>query len=412
MELDPDRSPGTPATELDLPQPVRERFTPLLTERLLALRRRLHRFPELSLEEEQSACALEAELALLRPAELRRVAGTGVIARIAGRDPSAPRVAIRGDIDALPIEEETGLPYSSERPGVMHACGHDVHATWAVGAAALLAAEPPAGDVWVVLQPAEELALGAKAVLASGSLEGVRAIFGGHVDRRFEIGQVVVQEGPLAASVDSFELELVGEGAHAARPHEARDPLLGAAQLVLALESLAPRRVAPGHPAVLTVASFQAGSADNVIPGRALLRGTLRATDPATRGLLREELEHITAHVAGAHRLSWNLRFTVETPPLRNEGAAVGWVRSAADSLLGAAAVVPLGQVNMGGEDFAFYLEQLPGCFFRVGAREKGGAVVAAHSPRFHAADEAILVGASLLAGAATVASAALRADR
>ncbi|HEX4954555.1 MAG TPA: M20 family metallopeptidase [Thermoanaerobaculia bacterium] len=412
MELDPERSwPGV-AADLDLPRAVRESFTPVLIERLLALRRQLHRFPELSLEEEQTARALEAELALLRPAELGRVAGTGVIARIAGRDASAPWVAIRGDIDALPIEEATGLPYASEHPGVMHACGHDVHATWAVGAAALLAADPPAGDVWVVLQPAEELALGAKAVLASGRLEGVQAIFGGHVDRRFEVGQVVVQEGPLAASVDSFELELVGEGAHAARPHEARDPLLGAAQLVLALESVAPRRVAPGHPAVLTVASLQAGSADNVIPGRALLRGTLRATDAATRALLREELGHLTEHVAAAHRLRWELRFTVETPPLRNEGVAVGWTRAAAEALLGAAAVVPLGLVNMGGEDFAFYLEQLPGCFFRVGARERGGPVVAAHSPRFHAADEAILVGAALLAGAARVASNGLSAKR
>jgi amidohydrolase len=141
------------------------------------------------------------------------VAGTGLVARVPGRDPTAPVVALRGDIDALPIVEDTGFPFSSETPGVMHACGHDVHAAWAVGAATLLAAAPAAGDVLVVLQPAEETGEGAAAVLASGALDDARAIFGAHVDRRFAVGQVVADAGPLAASADGFEIELVGRGA-------------------------------------------------------------------------------------------------------------------------------------------------------------------------------------------------------
>src|SRR5262249_21001584 len=190
----------------------------------------------------------ERALAELRPAAIARVAGTGVVARIAGRDRRAPVVAVRGDIDALPVAEDTGLPFASHNDGVMHACGHDVHATWAVGAAALLAREPAAGDVLVVLQPAEETGKGAPAVLATGALDEVRAIFGGHVDRRFAVGQVVADEGPLAASADTFEVELHGQGAHAARPHESADPIVGLGALIGALQTIVARRLNPATP--------------------------------------------------------------------------------------------------------------------------------------------------------------------
>jgi amidohydrolase len=387
---------------------VAELFGGELRQRLLALRHDLHRHPELSGEEVETAARLEAELARLRPAALVRAAGTGVVARLAGRRRNAPVVALRGDVDALPIQEATGLPFASQRPGVMHACGHDVHAAWTVGAAALLAAAPAAGDVVILLQPSEESGNGAQQLIAAGAIDGVAAIFGGHVDRRFEVGQVVAQEGPLAASADSFEVELVGRGAHGARPQEAADPVVGAAALVGALQTVVSRRLAPGTPGVVSVGRLAAGTALNVIPESASLGGTLRATDPETRELLQREVRRIAAATAALYGLEAEVRIEEGTPPVVNAAEPAAWARRAVAELLGEEALVPLGQLNMAGEDFACYLERVPGCFLRIGAREPGGEVLAAHSPRFYAADEAVFVGAAVLAAVAREASAAL----
>jgi amidohydrolase len=378
---------------------------------LVALRRDLHRHPELSFQEERTAARLHDALAALGPRELHRVAGTGVVARIRGRDPGAPVVAVRGDIDALPIQEETGLEFASRVPGVMHACGHDVHAAWAVGAAALLAASPAAGDVLIVLQPGDETGRGAPAVLESGALEGVAAIFGGHVDRRFTVGQVVADAGPLAAATDTFEIDLIGSGAHGARPHESADPIVGAAALISALQTIVARRLNPAASAVVTVGTVHAGSAPNVIPERAALTGTLRAADPETRRLLHEEVRRIAESTAAAHRLEARVALELGPPPLLNAPKAAEWARRAAAGLLGEAAVVPLGTPNMAGEDFAYYLERIPGCFLRIGAREAGAAPILAHTPRFYAAEESVFVGAAVLAESARVASAACAAD-
>ena len=252
----------------ELPAAVQHLFDADLRRELIALRRAIHADPELSFQEERTAQKLERALAPIA-AGVRRVAKTGVVARIRGRDSSAPLVAIRGDIDALPVREETGLPFASHNEGVMHACGHDVHATWAVGAADLLARNPAMGDVLVILQPAEETGRGAPAIIESGALDGARAIFGGHVDRRFAVGQVVADEGPLAASADTFEIELVGQGAHAARPHESADPIVGVGALIGAIQTIVSRRLNPAHPGVVTIGTVHAGTA----PGGCVFRG-------------------------------------------------------------------------------------------------------------------------------------------
>lgn len=384
-------------------------FTPELRARLVELRRSIHREPELAFQENLTAAKLERALRASGVSDVRRVAGTGLVARIPGQDRDAPVVAIRGDIDALPIREETGLPYASVHDGVMHACGHDVHATWAVGAAALLARQPARGDVLVVLQPAEEIGRGAAAVLESGALDGVAAIFGAHVDRRFEVGQVVADAGPLAASADTFEIELVGQGAHAARPHEARDPIVGAAALVMAIQTIVARKLNPATPGVVTVAQVAAGSAPNVIPDRATLRGTIRAVDAASRALMHDELRRMAGSVAEAHGLRAGVTIPEGTPPLVNPPEAAAIARRAVAGVLGEAALVPLGIVNLAGEDFAFYLERMPGCFLRIGAREPGGAVIPAHSPGFQAAEDSVFVGAAVLAECARAAAAAAR---
>ena len=378
---------------------------------LTRLRRDLHAHPELSGAELRSCRTLHQalrEIAGLPNDAIVKVGETGLVARVAGRDPAAPVVALRGDIDALPIQEETGLPYASTNAGVMHACGHDIHASWAVGAAALLAREPAAGDVLVILQPAEETGTGASAILASGALREARAIFGGHVDRRFAVGEVVADAGPLAASADTFQIELVGRGAHAARPHEGADPIVGAGTLITALHSIVSRRLNPADAGVLTIGTIHAGTAPNIIPERVTLSGTLRAVSPATRALLREELERVAAGVASAHGLHPRVTFDIGTPPLVNDPVATDWARQAVATVLSPAALTPLGTLNLAAEDFAVYLEQLPGCFLRIGAREPGGEIVAAHSPRFAPAEECLFVGAAVLAETARVASAAL----
>ena len=401
-------SEAVTAAPASLPRALASRFDASTASKLVELRRALHADPELSWKEERTVEKLTSALAAFGITDVRRVARTGLVARIAGRDRSAPVVAVRGDIDALPITEATGLPFASGNAGVMHACGHDVHATWAVGAARLLAEHPAAGDVLVVFQPAEELGEGAREVMASGALSDVRAIFGGHVDRRFEVGQVVAQAGPLAASTDTFHIDIEGAGAHGARPHESRDPVVATAAIITALQTLVSRRLDPAQPGVVTVGVVNAGTAHNIIPDRARISGTIRATSPAARELLTSELRRIAEAQAATYGVTATVTLKGGTPPIVNPEQPVAWAREAVTAVLGADALVPLGTTNMGGEDFAVYMQSIPGCFMRIGAREPGGKVIAAHSPGYYAAEEALFIGAAVLAEAARVASGAL----
>jgi amidohydrolase len=400
------------AAEIVVPAAVDSHFSSDDARRLIELRRDLHRHPELSWQENETAAKLEAALASFGITDVVRVAGTGLVARIPGRDRSAPVVAVRGDIDALPITESTGLPFASAHPGVMHACGHDVHASWAVAAARLLREKPAIGDVLVVFQPAEEVGDGARAVLESGALANVAAIFGAHVDRRFEVGQVVAQAGALAASTDTFEVEIVGAGAHGARPHESADPIVASAAIVTALQTLVSRRLDPAQPGVVTVGTINAGTASNIIPDRARLTGTIRATTIAARTLLTRELVRMVGEIAAAYGVSATTTLGGGTPPIVNPERMAAVAAQAVSRVLGDAALVPLGTTNMGGEDFAVYMESIPGCFMRIGAREPGGRVIAAHSPGYYAAEGALFIGAAVLAESARLASAMLASER
>ncbi len=391
-----------------VPRRVTNQFPEAVASRLVALRRDIHANPELSFREEQTAGRLMNALSDLGIDGAKRVAATGVVARVRGRRAGAPVVAVRGDIDALPIQEATGLPFASTAAGVMHACGHDVHASWAVGAAALLTAQPAEGDVLIVLQPAEETGKGAVAMLESGALDGVAAIFGGHVDRRFEVGQIVADEGPLAASADTFEIEILGAGAHAARPHESHDPIVAAAGIVSALQSIVARRLNPATPGVVTMGTIHAGSAPNIIPDRAVLTGTVRAVEPASRAMMLEEVRSIATAVATGYGVTARVTLDMGTPPIVNPAGPTAWAREAAATVVGRDNVVPLGFLNLAGEDFAHYMERIPGCFLRIGAREPGGAVIPAHAATFYPAETSLFVGAAVLAECARVASAAL----
>jgi amidohydrolase len=380
-------------------------FSAALRDKLTDLRHDLHRHPELALQEFRTADRLCGELAQLSPSTVDRLTGTGVRARIPGTNNGLKAVAIRGDIDALPITEETGVHFASVNRGVMHACGHDVHAAWTVGAAHLLSDEPACGDVVIILQPAEETAQGAQAMIEAGALDGVSAIFGAHVDLRFEIGAVVAQAGNVAGSADEFFIELRGKGTHAARPHEGADPIVGAASLVTALQTIVSRRIAPGVPAVVTVGTITAGTATNVVPHSAQISGTLRAADHETRMKLQSHVQEIAAHVARVHGLLAECRVKSGTPPLVNPPEVIRWARDAVRRTLGDAACFDLPAPNLGGEDFAFYLERITGCFLRIGGRLPDQNPVPAHNPRFLPDDQAVLAGAVVLAELARTAS-------
>ena len=384
-------------------------FTPAERERIVALRRALHAAPELSWQEHGTQRTLRAALEASGITEIQSVAETGLIATIPGGTRGGTTVAIRGDIDALPIHEETGLPFASQHPGVMHACGHDMHAAWTVAAGILLARDPTVGAVKLVLQPAEEVGEGAARILASGALDDVRMIFGGHVDWRFRVGEVVATAGPLAASTDTFTIVFRGRGGHGARPQDAIDPIVGLSAFVMAVQTLVSRRLDPGLPGVVTVGAVEAGRAANVIPEQARATGTIRATTPGARTLLCDGVRTLAISVAATHGLRAEVTVSEGTPPLVNTDAAAGIAQEATRARLGAPALRTLATANMGGEDFAFYTERMEGCFLRIGTWSEGRSDSGVHTPRFDPDEEALFVGASVLAECARRASAASR---
>jgi amidohydrolase len=391
-----------------LPAAIASRFSAEDRDRLIQLRRDLHQHPELSWQERGTQDRLRAALLALGILDVQDVADTGLVARVPGTLRGGPAVALRGDIDALPIVEATGLPFASRNTGIMHACGHDMHATWAVGAAMLLARQPAVGEVRIILQPAEELGEGAPKVLASGALDGVEAIFGAHVDWRYRVGEVVADAGPLAASTDTFEVAFHGRGGHGARPQDAIDPIITLAAFVLEAQTIVSRRLDPALPGVVTIGVLDAGSAANVIPESARCTGTIRATTPETRQLLVSEVERLAHAVAATHRCTADVAMREGTPPLMNAQQASAWAKASARALLGEESLRSLAVANMGGEDFAFYTERMAGCFMRIGTWRDGRSGAGVHTPRFDPDEDALFVASALLADCARTASAAL----
>lgn len=376
-------------------------------ERVVSLRRDLHRRPETSWNEEGTAAAIERWLASLG-LEPRRLCGTGVVAEVAGAADGAT-IALRADIDALPVTEETGLPFASENSGVMHACGHDGHAAMLVGAAELLLADPPPGPVRLVFQPAEEVGTGARALIEAGVLDGVAAIFGGHLDVHFPAGTIFVTPGPVAASTDLLRVRVRGRGGHAARPHEAVDAVVVAGHLVLALQHVVSRGIDPAESAVVTIGRLEAGTAANVIAGSALLEGTVRALKPEIRARLLAEVERVTRATAHLHGATAEVEVEHGTPPVVNDGPATELALEAARRVVGPERVAPLPSANLAGEDFGFYQERVPGCYVRYGARPAGQAHPN-HSGGFDFDEAALGWGAAWLAEVARVAGRAARA--
>ena len=384
-------------------------IAPALYDRLVALRRELHRYPELSRQESRTAAVISRFLHDLGIRHRTNIAGHGVVADIPG-DSGVPCVVLRADMDALPIQEETGLAFASVHGGVMHACGHDGHTTMLLGAAALLLQENdlPA-PVRLIFQPAEEQGTGAIAMIKEGVLAGAGLIFGGHLDRHYRPGTIVVSEGPVNASSDNFAIEIIGQGAHGARPHESIDAVVVGSLMIMALQTIVSREVDPARPSVVSVGQFHAGTAPNVIAGQAKLEGTVRAQDPAVRRQLLNSVRRIAESIAQLHGAKIHVMVTEGTPPLVNDAVTAVLARRAAIETVGETNVLPLKTANMGAEDFSYYLEKIPGAYVRFGSQVPGREGYPAHSSKFDFDEEALAVGAAYYRALAKIAGRQLR---
>ena len=358
-------------------------------ERAVELRRWLHQHPELAFNEAETAARVIAELDRLGISNSYPGPGGGVTGRII-TDPKLPTVALRAELDALPGEDLTDPRYVSQIPGRMHACGHDAHMTMLLGAAERLAADPPPGNVVLIFQPAEERGGGARVMVDSGALDGVSAIFAGHVTHEWETGTIMVKDGAMTAQSDRFLMRIKGKGGHGARPHEAIDAVVIAALLITAMQTLVSRQTNPVHPSVITVGRIEAGSAANVIAESAELEGSIRTTFPETRAHILKGIRRMAEAMGELHDAEIEVDMTSGYPPVINTMREVELVRETVRDLYGPEALATATHASMGSEDFAYYLHEVPGAFVRFGARRPDWEPVPLHSPSFDI-DEAVL---------------------
>ncbi len=370
-----------------------------LTETLRAWRRHLHKHPELSGQEAATAAYVAEQLRAIGLDPTVGVGGThGVVAEIdAG---SGPVVALRADMDALPIQEESEVDYRSQNAGVMHACGHDAHTAMLLGAAKLLFERRGAlpRPVRLLFQPHEEVFPGgAAALISAGALEDVERVFGIHITCILEKGQLGTRPGAFMAAVNNIDITVQGIGGHAAMPHDSVDPILIGSKIVQALQSIVSRELAPTDTAVVSITQFQAGTTDNVIPSTARLRGTIRTFDPQVRETVATRVRAIAESIAQTHRATADARVLPGYPVLVNDEAVVEEVLSAADAV----GIAPDQRVMMapmgGAEDFAYYCQERPGAFVFLGARNaERDCCHPHHHPRFNVDEDVLPLGAAL----------------
>ena len=342
-------------------------------DRTVDLRRRLHRQPEIGLHLPRTQATVLEALAELPVEVTTGRSTTSVVGVLRGARPG-PTYLLRGDMDALPVQEDTGLPFASEVPGAMHACGHDTHVAMLLGAARLLAErrDELAGQVVFMVQPGEEGMHGARFMLEEGLLDVVQeapvsGAFALHISTMWRSGTINVRPGPLMASADQFAVVLRGRGGHASTPHLTADPVPVAAEIVLALQAMVTRRVDVFDPAVVTVGHITAGSVNNVIPETARLEGTIRTLSPARRADVLAAVERVATHVAAAHELTADFTHVAGYPVTVNDAAVAAQVTATAAALLGEEQSAHMAVPLMGAEDFSYVLEQVPGAMAFLG---------------------------------------------
>ncbi len=366
---------------------------------VVADRRDFHEHPELGFQEFRTSGIVAERLRSLGLEEIATgIAGTGVTGLIHGKKGKGKVVLLRADMDALPILEENAVPYVSQNPGVMHACGHDAHTAILLAVCRLLMERRDefAGSVKVLFQPAEELPPGgAKPMIDEGVLEHphVDAVFGLHMAQDAKLGTVEVRVGPYMAAADRFQVTIQGKGGHGASPHDTVDPIAVGAQVVTALQNLVARELKPIESGVVSVCAFIAGDAFNVIPDRAELRGTVRTFTPENRDYLERRIDELVSGIASAMRASATVSYTRGYPATINDGAMTEIVRQAAAEVVGQENVVDA-EPMMGAEDFSYFLEERPGSYFFVGSRnEDRGLVWGHHHPKFDIDEASMAIG-------------------
>lgn len=371
---------------------------------LVQLRRTLHRRPELSRLEHRTTALIHERLTAAGLSPKVLAVGTGVACDIGDGD--GPLVVLRADIDALPLQDTKQVPYRSEVPGVCHACGHDVHTAVVLGAGLALAELGLPGRVRLLFQPAEEqMPGGALDVLAEGWLDGAAAVFGLHCDPSLEVGRVGLKSGPLTAAADSVEVLLTGPGGHTSRPHNTVDLVHVLAGVATGLPAALSRLVDPRSGLALVWGHVSAGMAPNAIPREGLLRGTLRVLDMAAWQQAPELVERVVHGLVAPYGARATVSYVRGVPPVVNDAAATALLTAAVRTALGPAAGVPALQ-SMGGEDFAWYLEHVPGSMGRLGVRPPGSErPVDLHQPTFDVDEAAIAVGVRVLVAVARAAS-------
>lgn len=371
-------------------------------EDLIAIRRHLHAHPELSYEEVQTSAFIQQQLQQLG-IPFQVLAQTGVVALIEGSNPASRIIALRADMDALPIQEENEVPYKSQNPGVMHACGHDVHTTCLLGAARLLqeSKEQWEGTVKLIFQPGEERNPGgASLMIAEGVLENPKpqAIVALHVHPGLATGKLSFRAGKVMASADELYITIKGKGGHAAAPHLAVDPIVIASQLVLALQQISSRNNNPHNPSVLSITAFHAGTTTNVIPNEVKLMGTFRAMDEVWRFKAHELIRRTVHLLVESMGATADLHIDVGYPTVQNDAALHTAAVACAAHMMPAASIEET-ELRMGAEDFGYYTQQIPGCFFRLGVMNtEKGITSGVHTPTFDVDEAAIATGAAMMA--------------
>ncbi len=391
----PPLSPMAPADATWDALGLEDTLQTLLPE-LIQIRRHIHRHPELSGHEQQTAALVAGELRRWGWEVREGVGRTGVVAELG--PVGAPLVALRADMDALPIEERTELPYASSRQGLMHACGHDIHTTVGLGVARLLAgvADRLTARVRLLFQPAEETAEGAAWMRADGAMEGVQALFGVHVFPSLEVGTVGVRSGSLTAAAGELEVEVLGEGGHGARPHQSTDAIWIAARVVSGLQEAISRRLDPLHPVVVSFGLIEGGKAFNVIADHVRLLGTVRCLDLEVHAQLPGWIEDTVHALCQGHGGEARVHYRCISPPVHNDPELTQLVADTAVALLGRSRVQWLEQPSLGAEDFAQLLEGTRGTMFRLGVAGPGGCTPL-HSNSFDPDEGCLEVGIKVL---------------
>lgn len=368
----------------------------------VSLRREFHAEPELAHCEQKTAARIERELRSFGIEVFRHK--TCVLGVLHGAQ-AGKTVVLRADIDALPVEEKTSLSFSSKAAGVCHACGHDIHTTALLFAAKLLSErrESLKGTLKFLFQPAEEALSGAQLVLnETDFLDDADAIFAAHTWPDLPVGSVGVRFGPMMAAADTFEIKVLAQGGHAAHPQRTADPVLAAAQIITQLHTIVSREIAPTESGVLTVGEVHAGSAPNIIPAEAVLRGTVRSLTEETRQKIRASVERIALSTAESLRAKAEVNYFVGCPPLCGETALVSLVKNSAQSLLGKENVRLLEAPSLGSEDFAYYLQRIPGAFFRIGTHnDLPESHLGLHNPKIVFDEKAVCTAAVTLSSVA-----------